>query len=303
MTKLLITSLFLILISSCQKEISSPTGSAPIPIITNDSILISKIIGLDTTKTAPLDTVYKLLFQYDNLKRISSSLTIDYNNTGIAVDTFCNNKYFYNGTDTLPFKVNAIIDDLHTYLDTDYYQYSSPERRVIYDSSIQYDANPIYTYFTFQSYDFTYFTNQVSQTERDYPNGVYGSTQLFKIPVNKISGNIVSQRDTTSGGDVEVFNSTYDNKLNPLNRFNFGAPIIHFGSDFFTTDYLLIDQVNNITEINEVRTIFITGNIYLDHYKFLYSYNTTGYPTEARILNIGSTSPRSFNKLKYFYTN
>ena len=105
-------TLFIILLSfsiiSCKKEGNTNNEQTP---VSNDTTLIDtsrieKIIGLDTTKMAPYDTTYTLVYQYDNLDRVIKLSYLDYNNTG-AFDNLNNisetqtNSYLNN--DSLPY--------------------------------------------------------------------------------------------------------------------------------------------------------------------------------------------------------
>ena len=93
-----------LLLAACQKEIARP-GNLPVtPILnTTDSNYIDKIIYLDSAGIMREDSI---LYQYDNLKRlvaIADTISANENETNV---------FYYNGTDTLPYK--AII--FYTYL-------------------------------------------------------------------------------------------------------------------------------------------------------------------------------------------
>ena len=95
-------NLFLItcLITSCQKEI----GTTENPVINNDSTLISMYVELDTTLISPADTLSKILFTYDNLKRISRLQYFTYHNGLIVPADSHESRFLYNSSDTLPYK-------------------------------------------------------------------------------------------------------------------------------------------------------------------------------------------------------
>jgi hypothetical protein len=90
---------------SCQKEISFDTVSIinpPNPVI--DSNYVSKIYDI-TVLAGVRDTIGITTYNYDNLKRVTAISNVSkdlYNYTQVSRD------YYYNGTDTLPFKSRTI---------------------------------------------------------------------------------------------------------------------------------------------------------------------------------------------------
>ena len=292
---LLLLGLVPCLLISCQKEISSPILTPIPPVVAGDSTLIRLIVGLDTTKSAPFDTVYKSTLYYDNLKRTSNYYLMDFNNTGVVVDTFVNTKYLYAGTDTLPFKSTTITHDASIYMDTDYLTFSAPPRNLIYDSTLNKDTNPSYPDINGDVRKYSYHPNSISLSDLTYTNGIYQGITTYSVWQTKSNGNVISQIDTLPYGVIENFSQTFDTKPNPLNL-HFQEPNLFFG-----TDYLIVPSVNNCTEMNSTSTDN-SGTVQVQHYKYFYSYNSLGYPIEARVLNVGSTTPRPINKIKYFYT-
>src|SRR5688500_7133697 len=119
MKKIPILTLFLaIFLISCQKE----ADETPRPGIINnaDSIYLDKLVILDTTQPVGIDTVHKIFFQYDNLKRIKSIFSYF-----VGIMDSSRHEFFYQGNDTLPFKiVDHSIEDhgagFFHYVDTIY---------------------------------------------------------------------------------------------------------------------------------------------------------------------------------------
>ncbi|MBS1926200.1 MAG: hypothetical protein JST57_09370 [Bacteroidetes bacterium] len=296
--QLTIFALLLFTLFSCQKEISFENGTNPTPTPpNNDSIYISKIVGLDTSKVAPLDTVYKYLLGYDISKRIQTAIMIDYNNTGIPVDTSWNLKYYYATSDTLPSKITAI--GYSSFYDTVFYSYDTPTRNLISDSSVEISFNPPSSNIDALVYKYSYFPNWITTIEKRYSNNLLQSLDTYKVYLTKQNNNIVYQLDTlqtTFQDFIETFTVSYDSKPNPIKTVINSVPYYTFDNE-----YLLYGSSNNILEINNVRQNSLGSSV--EHYKYTYEYNQLGYPKVAKLQNIGSTFPRPINKIKYYYTN
>lgn len=114
--------------SSCQKEYTFQETKV-VSTTTSDSTYLSQYIELDTSFTAPFDTVSIKKFIYDNQKRNSLIQLFNYNSSGQPLELW-QYQFYYNGTDTLPYKKILQLFNLpgmvqQTYNDTSYYQYSN----------------------------------------------------------------------------------------------------------------------------------------------------------------------------------
>ena len=91
-----IAAMFLIMLQSCQKELSLENGLPGTPTVptTIDSNYLSKILYLAVVNGVPTDTAVYWVYTYDNLKRVTS--VIDSSNTPSPNKYF----YYYTGTDT-----------------------------------------------------------------------------------------------------------------------------------------------------------------------------------------------------------
>ena len=124
-----------IVIVSCQKESSTeppsngPNGNNNPPA--NDSTLLWKYVELDTSLPSSLDTSYKIIFSYDDKKRLNQYYSTD------CVDDE-NVEFFYSGNDTLPYKAAGVWTSYgKVYHDTTFLLYLNG--LVFPDSIVDYD--------------------------------------------------------------------------------------------------------------------------------------------------------------------
>ncbi len=291
----IILSLFtfcLLVLVSCQKEISVESGNSP---SIDSAMQFNSIIALDTTKAAPFDTTYKLFATYDGQKRITATMMVEYNNTGAIVDTFWIEKLLYSGNDTLPFKSTTMLDEGTVRLDTAYFAYAATGK-LLYDSTNSKQMNPPQPDIETSVFRYTHFANRIAVDEKSYINQTLNHQANYTIWATWQNGNIVTQQDTTTTNDVETFNVSYDTKPNPLYALRPNSPFVTYGSDF-----LLFDTKNNVAEINNTLQYPSSGGT-SEHYKYFYTYNTQGYPAIARIQTLASNRTLIINKIMYYYS-
>ena len=292
-------TLFLI---SCQKEISENDELIPTQPI-NDSIYISKVIALDTSKVAPFDTVYIAKYGYDNLKRVISYSYLTYNNTGAADSVYCllATKMF-NGNDTIPYKQIAWFKETsNKWVDTSYYQYINGIS-LIYDSTIERTIEPQSAdLFTFTE-KYSHINNSLSRNISNYQNNIFTGSDVFTYNFITQNNNVINQQDNAWGA-TNSFICTYDTKSNPFSRIGTSSysSAIFFDMKIGDTDAdpTFYEQKNNVTEITNTS---LPSSI---HYKFDYKYNSKNYPTEVAIQDMGSSNNFNLliNKIKFEYTN
>lgn len=290
-----------ILFISCQNEISSETNSNT-PGNTNITPLRA-LIGLDTTKQPPFDTTYTYKFSYDVNGRISRITLNDYFNTGAFVTIFWDSKYIYQGADSLPTKITTIIDDFSVLHDTMFFTFSSANpRKLLHDSSVTDDTDPLQPVVYGISNHYTYSQGQIKNDSREYADGAERNNYSTHVYLAEINGNIFTQTDTIFGlyypGSVIVENFTkqFNNTINPFNSF-FGWGQPPYLTEPF--DYTIPFGRNLQTEIN-FSFSDETGASHQKHRKLIYSYDSVGRPNEA-VLQIIAGGSLDHNKLKFLY--
>lgn len=292
-----------VLFTACQKEVESttPVVDPPVPPVTNDSTFISKIIGLDTTKAAPFDTVFVRTFEYDAQKRVIKNVERFYNNTG-GVDP--NGAYIvttkkYSGTDSLPYLcVVQNIDGVDNYTDSNFITYQAG--LVSIDSLVYHDLGVSHGQVS------RHYRNgsTIKQVRAFYNNNVFSFKDSVVYNLTKIAGNITLQTSVMSPLVTNTYKVTYDDKINPLAKAGVdeyasyaGFLDFHIGDDDEDPTYYL--QPNNPTEI-----INDDGGQYNSHYTFGYKYNSLNYPTEILVKKIsGNGVDIDYNKMLFKYRN
>lgn len=212
----------MIVFSSCQKEISADDFDPIDPPAANDSIYLNKAYFLTDLGTG-MDTVVTATLQYDSRKRIVSwtdSTTADNNDEPYTISY----QYFYNGNDTVPYKVISLWDDLLTADD--------------YDSTIAfftYDANgrKLKDSVVYHEYSGGAGSSSLQLTNYTYAAGkMYGETKTETLTPSSFiemrrdsatlnaAGDIVQNKSyLLDGGSYELaetMNLTYDTKISPF---------------------------------------------------------------------------------------
>ena len=300
--------LFLLIITgsvSCQKELNF--DNSPFVPQVNDSIYVSQLVALDTNRLSSRDTVYKYLAYFDAQKRVTSEMLIEFNTSGLLLDTFWIIKHNYNTGDSIPFKSTFAFNEFMTSasFDTGYYTYASTvNRELAYDSMTSRGVPPSSAYFNQRAAVYQYATDLIQVYYRYYDNNVFTGNDTLIVHHNKTNGNIVSQQDTlgyvpTSGfySQAHHYTMTYDSKINPLHRLNFNFPYLDFTIPFLVNNV----QGNNVTEVDTKEIYPFTPN-YIWHYQYSYKYRDDGYPLEIIAKDLSSTVPIGYNKIKYYYT-
>ena len=215
MKKIPILTLFLaIFLISCQKGVDETVRPG---IINNaDSIYLNKLVVLDTTRPVGMDTVEKMFFQYDNSKRIKSIFSY-----WVGIMDSSRHEFFYQGNDTLPFKiVDHSFEDhgagFFHYVDTIYFNYADGVVRK--DSVLAWNLTTGDIVAGPEVREFTISGNTVKRISRNY--GVFSGNYVFvdsdttNFDVTHSAGNLTAH---TSSGSSDVFvQATYDTKPNPL---------------------------------------------------------------------------------------
>jgi hypothetical protein len=283
--------------TSCKKD-SAPDNNVP---TTNDSILLSKVVVLDTTKTAPLDTMDVSYYSYDNSKRVTVATLYGYDGTGTIKSTEIY-KYSYTGADTLPSKMLETYSDASEQINsTSFYAYYPGTRNVSWDSTIFREINPPYTFEDTSVSRYIYTNDFVTITSEFYTSSGQQVNPPHNIYITKQNGNIVSQRDTISNAIAESYSCTYDTHKNPYYN------VAWYNNLSIVSTYKTYPDGfglnNNVTEINNTsKNLSNPTSIETTHYKYTYTYRADGYPVEIIMKDMGSTYPTTSNKIKYYYT-
>ena len=267
---------------SCQKDFTidddlNPIDPPDLPAL-GDSIYLDKIYGIDVSASG-VDTLGVFTFNYDANKRVL--LLIDSAKDDSGNPLIARFRYFYNGTDTVPYKMVAVWDNLSTADD--------------YDSTI-----------AFYYYDATGRKLKDSILYRNYEGGTE-TTSLdiikYSFGVNKMYGELTSttflpfqstevRRDTATlnaSGDLvqttnyvlngttfereETIDFTYDNKINPFKYLSLFKA--HYGFPYHAFDFIdYVAQANILTE----KSLQRSGDIQTRH--STYQYNGLGLPVK-----------------------
>ncbi len=210
-----IAAIFLIMLQSCQKEISIENG---IPAAPNaiDSNYLSKILYSAVVNGVPTDTAVFWTYKYDNLKRVTS--LVDSTSNPVPNSYF----YFYNGTDTLPFKtVLYQVGVWHDYDTTITFHYFDNTGRNAKDSVI-FSYSDIFSGYEswYEIRNYSYNLNKIYGLREIYRPGGY--TPYYKDTATlDAAGNIIDNKryrfdsfsNTWEPDATSTF--TFDNKPSP----------------------------------------------------------------------------------------
>jgi hypothetical protein len=235
--------------SSCQKELDIDPNDPPPPGSTNDSIYLSAYIELDTTLPPGQDTLTVTRFFYDNDKRLTQYSWVEMIGSGPGSTSRPGSiKYYYNGNDTLPYKITAASGDDNgapTMFDTVFYAYTS-NGMVSKDSGWSY----LVSINGRSSLDVTNFTGTGSNVSVSGYSVDYTTqppvTGPFAGVVNLVfsGGEIISQTSPPLLTGYEYFQLDYTDHPDPIYRIDFHYPVYYgyVGWGFGSTKKLLISQ-------------------------------------------------------------
>ncbi len=284
---LLITVSFVVVVTSCQKEVDWSLPNTT----TTDSTVLWKYVVIDTTLSAGLDTLEVHYFEYDNQKRLTrliDSLRED-TSSSPAYTSSSGTDLFYNGNETLPFKsIQIDKDGADRRWDTAYFSYQG--QLVSMDSSRVQISNFSGNTWGIVALYFTKSGNSVTMIER-FPNppGPPTCETTSIIAQTYSSGNIASEMATSTGCVTGSWDDqmTYDNKMNPFYK----AIPVHYP----VTDYSFMgnDQNNNMTEESSLSMGI--------HTQRTYTYRSNGLPSVVRVNDLNF--PGYSYKGIYYYKN
>lgn len=293
----IITSVLLICVIALGINACSPETSFEIPNNTannaeDDSTYIDYYAYINDN-----DTLYKMHYVYDHLKRVIEMYDTEYDPQPLVTERY---KYYYNSTDTLPYKLIFIMNDIANPADsvTTYFYYNNMGLRIKDSSIYSYHwqdngRNVEYSYRSLAQYSYQ-------------GNKILGFTQnhILLYTGSGISGDYKTKYDTATidaRGNIinsirvenymennqlvpyrDVATMTYDNHINPLFKLSNRQTFLVFpwGETLFT-DFV---QPNNRTSIVETNVKW--QHDFAQYYSFGYLNN--GYldtVVEANVLN------------------
>lgn|GEM_PF-5224979 len=293
--KTFISALFVstLIITSCQTEVDGILPETPPPSVGGDSNLLKIYAELDTTLTAPADTLLKYHLEYDASKRINkvtgflyaedykAEIILTYVGNTLQTETRASNLAGTADFDTL----------------NGFYRYDL-QGRLVSDSSVGRNPNNG----DYKLVHFQYYYGPVLDSTLRKLVQFDGSINLdsYRHYRTLSAGNIVAQKDTTNNVYTNSL-VTYDTKNNPAAQLNklLGEQILFWGigpiSNF---------QTNNITEITQEDGLSGSTPTNRLHVKYYYKYNALNYP-ESMIIDdlINAPAPTHKNKGIFIYTN
>jgi len=238
----------IIIAFSCSKTDLRPTPSGNTE---NPTGLLSKFIWLDTTKSAPFDTLAIWQYSYDDQKRLIKSRG-EYFNEG-NVDYITEINQLYTGTDSVPLR--RIIKKyllLYNNMDSLFsYRQFDANGLIVSDSSVQYHnfRNNLPT------------DSSISTMKWSYENGKIVSTvktgDICCTYIDNHFLNVENDSTTIETGNPTNYNSgnytttrVYDKKKNPFKTsYNATSPSLYGFPNSSVIDYILGNKAsaNNIT--------------------------------------------------------
>lgn len=265
--------------TSCQPE---PDDTLPTPprLEVNDSISIKMIVSIDTSFASGIDTADKLVFHYDALNRLVLIDFYEYEAGEPGVIYHNTEQHFYNGNDTLPYKMSGKIDMAPgpPYLHTVFYRYQNAV--IVYDSVITTSSGG---FTSAQVRTFKWHGNgKISQNLYSvYPDSLHLTDSLVSVQTYQ-NGNLVLQFDTSlmaSHGITQKSVYEYDNNINPLRRLNLPYPIVTDAG--YTSTWSFIQEVMSANNQTKDYRILEEWDLFSD-YTTHYTYRSDGYPVLAR---------------------
>jgi hypothetical protein len=285
-------------LSSCQKELSYEIGTTQNFIdSTNliDSNYLDKIFIRDSSGNTIDSSV--LIFNYDAQKRLKNVISKG-NLTAPDSTVFVN--FFYNGTDTLPYRTT---DGLATF---DYYFYYDSNGKRIKDSTVEFGTTGNGSDFIKVDY-YTYAGSAVYV--KSYTNGyIAGSVTYSGNDTLSLDsrGNITSAKvyrlNIFSGGlDTSVINSSiFDNKLSPFTKAS-SFRVFIFSYNLSYEQSINMFTVNNLISntVNYYQQSFSSGQVS----NFSNSYTPNGYLKSSIEITdyTGNSTGHEYSNWNYLY--
>lgn len=286
--------LCLISIFACQKEFTIEEDPT-IPGVEDSVVLLKKYIRLDTTLTAPNDTIFTAVYTYDNLKRCT---LIQYKyfdhphameEEGTATETIS-----YIGNDTLMSSRIVRVDnsDGTSFTNSAFFTYSASGS--LFKDSMNYNMSR--TVFSHR------YEGNIVHSVSKFSNSPADTVLYSRHHLQKVNGNIVSEKDTafdaSNGWPYSQFTITavtgqYDTHPNPLFKVSPPWPVLFEAEHYFQYEFSA-QQKNN----------FLFNSTFFgdtEEYTYQYTYLPDGYPSVARIHYVNPGIHNEYWKAIYQY--
>lgn len=288
-------------ISSCQKELSSentpPSPASP----ASDSIYLSKLYYIEFDGVT-LDTADKWSYTYDNLKRVTS-LTDSVSGLPLNIVPLAYT-YYYNGTDTLPFK-SVYLENYPQSKDTviTYFTYNNAGQRIrdsIYHSGYNASFIPAVYGIKLTIKKYSYGVNKIYGESKDsliyQVNGNMGIGSNRDTAITDAAGNMINNKTYEFFTNQLLYTSslTYDNHPSPFSILsNFKTFKMFPSYETFLEEF---PQKNNLLTVDGVGTT--SGSAYNNDYN-VYTYKNNGYPQQ--ILITDPPPSQAYTKIVFVY--
>lgn len=301
----LICFLIVVNFTSCKKEDSLTNKPAVDSTTVNksDSTLLKLFVKLDTLHPATKDTLYKMAFGYDNLKRLS---TFDYSYYDSATGIFIYNYHLttqYNGNDSLPNKVIFQPEGYPKEDEIEMVEYINGNLSTVkYTFPNDIGINRIMKINYLAQGDMTIYYNN--------PNVLPNDTIYHKEVLN--NGNVLSDERRYNDLNFLLFQGTYtyenlfDNFPNPFKRVAFIFQLLDY---FYAEDpgeaggfnYIMAKSKNNILRSKFNNRVYTFD--YENDYAKTYIYNKNNLPISASYTKQLSQQNQYYaGKELYYYT-
>ncbi len=284
--------IFAISFTACQKEISvdtlPPAGSVA------DSNYLDKIYDIEIDGGVA-DTFNIWTYTYDANKRVIRMKAVS---AEIGYPEFSDNQYFYNGSDTLPYKSIYIYGDGNTFqLDTtiSYFYFNSLGKR-IKDSVLLLSNGTSLTYsLNYYQYSGDKIYGLAKDSTIDY-SGTYVNKTFDTATV--LNGNIVFNVKHGDYSRTVISSFNYDDKPSPFAKLSNSKTYIIFPSG--ETLHKHMPQINNRLKVREESfNNGISYYLYDEDLTGKYLYKPNGYPYQ--IYYPDPSDPSFIYKVSFVY--
>ncbi len=304
MIKLLLPILLAVLfLSGCQKELSIENGggtTTPTPVPT-DSIYLEKALLINDYGVSGIDSTV-LTFKYDNNRRVNTYLEKNYSSGALDDSTLI--FYYYNGTDTLPFKYKAtggnlvlnLLDTANCFINYDL------AGNVLSDSTVITQAGTGGYYLRFKQirsrqYNAGFFVTNGKTTGLLVPPGTSVDNEFLDSAWVDGSSNIIKEVNYDLFGALPSVltykgNYTYDNRSSPYRRLN----IFNLLHDAHYSKAEITPQVNNYVSFHAEDILYGLA-VYTENYANIF--NNIGLLSVAS--GNGSETGTNYMIANYYY--
>lgn len=289
---LLSCSLFFI---SCQPDLGF-TGDDPPP--GNDSTYLKMLVMFDTSFPSGLDTLTKYTFQYDGQKRVQLIKVFEYDpgTAGYRYESY--ERRYYNGNDTLPYKVDLYYDVLtDPFTDTIFLTY---QNGVVVRDSTHWSTTAGFGGISVISFTPAGNNRLLTVRKTRYSDGREQLDTIISIQ-NRQNGNLVSGKDSIWIDNLAMpiihdYQYEFDNKPDPFARLVLSFPYQNYEYQLSPLSLLpLIRNRNNPTKETVVETNMVGTFDFGSDYS--YQYRADGYPVVIR-----SNERTDYGKGIFIYT-